>query len=246
MPSRMLSSWYICAVTSWNPMAGPPARISTLTPVVPSGPEYVFLFVSIVPLGPIIWYRKPWSGSGHQLVWKTMVSGQMPFRLAAAAGAAPATALGDGTTEAAATADGDAAGLATGEAAGAAAGDAAGEAAAAGEAVTAAVVGLGAAVGAVVGAGAGAAGAHPATSSVATTPASVEPNQRERCIERNPRGYMNWERRVIRPSGATRARSQPAACPASRSPRTRPGRAKTTDQRPQRVGPIAAERDSRR
>src|SRR5919199_629584 len=187
MPSRMLSSWYICAVTSWNPMAGPPARISTLTPVVPSGPEYVFLFVSIVPLGPIIWYRKPWSGSGPQLVWKTMVSGQMPFRLAAAAGAAPATALGDGTTEAAATADGDAAGL-----------------------------------------------------------ASVEANQREQCIERNPRGEMNWDPSVIRPSGATRARSQPAACPASRSPRTPPGQARTTDQRPQTAGPLGAERDSRR
>src|ERR687886_1214025 len=138
MPSRMLSSWYIWAVTSWNPIAGPPARISTLTPVVPSGPEYVFLFVSIVPFGPIIWYRKPWSGSGHQLVWKTMLSGQTPFRLAAAAGAAPATALGDGTTEAAAMADGDAAGLASGGGGREAAGDTAGEAAAAGEAVTAA------------------------------------------------------------------------------------------------------------
>src|SRR5919202_576041 len=201
MPSRMLPSWYIWAVTSWNPMAGPPARISTLTPVVPSCPEYVFLFVSIVPLGPIIWYRKPWSGSGHQLVWKTMVSGQMPFRLAAAAGAAPA----------------------------------------AGEAVTAAVVGFGAAVGAVVGAGAGAAGAHPATSIAATTPASVEPNQREQCIERNPRGEMNWDPSVIRPSGATRARSQPAACPASRSPKTLPDQTTTTDPTPRTVGPIGAE-----
>src|SRR5919202_6474990 len=246
MPSRMLSSWYIWAVTSWKPIAGPPARISTLTPVVPSGPEYVFLFVSIVPLGPISWYRKPWSGSGHQLVWKTTVSGQMPFKLLAAAGAAPATALGDGTTEAAATADGDAAGLAAGEAAGETAGDAAGEVAAAGEAVTAAVVGFGAAAGAVVGAGAGAAGPPPATSIAATTPASVEPNQREQCIWRNPRGEMNWDPSVIRPSGATRARSQPAACLASRSPRTPPGQARTTDQRPQTAGPIGAERDSRR
>src|SRR5919199_1640740 len=138
MPSRMLSSWYIWAVTSWNPIAGPPARISALTPVVPSGPEYVFLLVSMVPFGPIIWYRKPWSGSGHQFVWNTMLSGHTPFRLAAAAGPAPATALGDGTTEAAAMADGDAAGdaagLATGEAAGGAAGDTAGDAPAPGEA----------------------------------------------------------------------------------------------------------------
>ena len=110
-----------------------------------------------------------------------MLSGQMPLRLPAAAGAAPATALGDGTTGAAAAADGDAAGLAEGEAA--TAGDAAGEALAGG------VVGFGAA-GAVVGAAAGAAGPQPETMSIAVVASgSVELSQRlrGRCIERDPR-----------------------------------------------------------
>src|SRR5438067_1088314 len=187
------------------------------------------------PVGPINVYRRPWSGSGHRFVWNTTLSGHTPFRLGAAAGAAPATALGDGTLEAAATADGDAAGLATGEAAGETAGDAPGEAAAAGDVVTAGVVGLGAAVGAVVGAGACAAGAQPATRTAAATPASVEPNQRERCIERNPL----WTEECfvkppsIRPSAATRATSRRAACRASRTPRTPPAQATTTEpQRP--------------
>jgi hypothetical protein len=33
-PSVMSSSAYICAVTDWKPMAGPPARISSSTPVL--------------------------------------------------------------------------------------------------------------------------------------------------------------------------------------------------------------------
>src|SRR3954451_13826971 len=32
-------SWYIVAVNGANPVNGPPARASTLTPVLPSGPE---------------------------------------------------------------------------------------------------------------------------------------------------------------------------------------------------------------
>jgi hypothetical protein len=92
------------------------------------------------------------------LVWKTTVSGQMPFRFTAAAGTVPETGLGDGTSDAAA--DGEAAGLAAGDAAG----DAAGEAIARGELATVAdgAVGFGAAVGAVVGPAAGAAGPHAA------------------------------------------------------------------------------------
>lgn len=115
-----------------------------------------------------------------------MVSGQMPLRLPAAAGAAPATALGEGTRDAAGAADGDAAGLAAadGDAAGAAAGDADAE----GELLTAGVEGLGAA--AVVGAAVGVdgAGAQPAeTTRAVTTSGSDERNHRESDIKRDPR-----------------------------------------------------------
>src|SRR5918911_3711544 len=98
----------------------------------------MFLFVSIMPLGPISWYRKPWSGSGHQFVWNTTVSGQIPLRLPAATPGAAPTGLGDGTSEAAGRTDGDAA--AEGDA------DTAGDAAGAGELTAGAVVGLGAVV----------------------------------------------------------------------------------------------------
>ena len=55
----MLGSWYICEVTLWNPMAGPPERISTFTPVSTpdaiSGPDTSFLSALMTGLAPTIW-----------------------------------------------------------------------------------------------------------------------------------------------------------------------------------------------
>src|SRR5471030_1705878 len=109
----------------------------------------------------------PWSGSGHQLVCMTTLSGHTPLRLTGAAGAAATTTLGDGTTDAAGAADGEAAGFAAGggEAAGEAAGAAAGDAGAA-------VVGLAAAGGTVV--GVGAAAVQPAAMTATARTGSVE------------------------------------------------------------------------
>jgi hypothetical protein len=110
------------------------------------------------------------------LVCITIVSGQTPFNEVAAAGAAAATALGEGTTDAAAAAEGEAAGLvATAE-------EGAGAALGAG-----AVVGLAAAGGAVVGAGGGAAaGAQPATMATAAIMGSVELSHGERAMRVPP------------------------------------------------------------
>ena len=79
---------------------------------------------------PISWYRRPWSGSGHQLVWITTLSGQMPLRLPAAGGDVSGRGRArrrrqrrNGET-AGGAADGDAA--AAGDAAGATDGEAAG------------------------------------------------------------------------------------------------------------------------
>src|SRR5207248_862803 len=152
------------------------------------------------------------------------LSGQTPFRLTGAAGAAAAAGLGDGTADAAAATDGEAAGLAA--AAGDAAGEAAGEAATAGEAAaTGGVVGLGAAAGAVVGAGVGAAEVQPATRATAARTGSVELNQRERCIRRSPLQKLGDG--VIPPIDGIRARSQPGGGPTDRNPRTPPARAAT-------------------
>src|ERR1700730_18520991 len=114
---------------------------------------------------------RPWSGSGHKFVCMTTVSGHTPLRLTAAAGAAAATALGDGTTEAAAAAEGEAAGLAAAE----------------GEAAAAAA---GAAGASVVGDGVGAAEVQPAaiTTSARTGSVELRLNQRERCMR-----YPFWE-----------------------------------------------------
>src|SRR3954454_17542946 len=85
----MVLSRYICALTVWNPIAGPPARISTLTPV--SAPPAInvpvtfFFPASIFGFGPTSWYSAPCSASGFQSVWITTVLGQTSFRLAPAA-----------------------------------------------------------------------------------------------------------------------------------------------------------------
>ena len=51
-PSVIVLSAYICALTCWKPIAGPPVRISTLTPVswpdATSGPDTRFLPLSIL------------------------------------------------------------------------------------------------------------------------------------------------------------------------------------------------------
>ena len=51
-PSVIDLSAYICALTCWKPIAGPPLRISILTPVswpeATSGPLRIFFFLSIV------------------------------------------------------------------------------------------------------------------------------------------------------------------------------------------------------
>ncbi len=50
-PSVIVLSAYICALTCWKPIAGPPVRISTLTPVslppATSGPLTRFLPLSM-------------------------------------------------------------------------------------------------------------------------------------------------------------------------------------------------------
>jgi len=106
------------------------------------------------------------------------VSGHTPFKDVAAAGAGAATALGDGTIDAAAATEGEAAGLAT-------AGDAAGEVDGAATLGAGAVVGLAAAGGAVVGVGA-AAGAQLVTMATAARTGSVELSHGKRCMRGPP------------------------------------------------------------
>src|ERR1700712_2489420 len=92
----MLVSAYSWLVTVWKPMAGPPERISRLTPVgaplAYNGPETDFLLASMTGFGPSIWYRWPCSASGFQSVWMTTVEGQP----AAARSTAPAAAVAAG------------------------------------------------------------------------------------------------------------------------------------------------------
>ena len=83
-PSRMSGSVYICAGTPENPIAGPPARISTSTPVhspfAMRGPETLFLPASMVASGPSRVNRPPCSAWGFQSVWMTTVAGHTPER----------------------------------------------------------------------------------------------------------------------------------------------------------------------
>src|SRR5512135_973056 len=93
-------SRYICGETFWNPIAGPPARSSTSTPVsLPcetSGPVTRLRAVSTLAPGPSRWYTAAWLTSGHQLTCTTTLSGQVPRRSSgpplAAATAPPAAA----------------------------------------------------------------------------------------------------------------------------------------------------------
>lgn len=132
------------------------------------------------------------------------MSGQTPLRLPAAAGAAAAAALGEGTSDAAGAADGEAAGFTAAD------GEAAAEAAGAGDGLTAAALGLAAAVvGAVVGAvaGAGAAGEHALATSRPTESKgnSERDNRSEGCIAGTP--VKNKSPRTWREGGGSFCRT---------------------------------------
>src|ERR1700755_1903957 len=98
----MLGSAYSCDVTVWKPIAGPPARISSFTPVstppcATSSPVTDFLPVSNFGFGPSSWYWPPCSDSGFQSDCRTTVLGQpAAFRSYWAGTAPPADAPGAG------------------------------------------------------------------------------------------------------------------------------------------------------
>src|SRR4029078_9655594 len=79
-PSVMESSWYMIDCTVCWPRNGPPARIWRSTPVLPSGPVYVPFLASSLPLAPISEKYAPYSASGNQSVWSTIVDGHTPVR----------------------------------------------------------------------------------------------------------------------------------------------------------------------
>ena len=75
----------ICAETGWLPIAGPPARISSRTPVstpdATSGPVTDFLLASIREPAPSSWYSAACSTCGNHDDWTLMTAGQTPLRL---------------------------------------------------------------------------------------------------------------------------------------------------------------------
>src|SRR5438552_11829070 len=95
----MDGSLYSCEVTVWNPIAGPPARISSLTPVstppwAMSSPVTDLVLALIAGLGPSSSYWPPCSDSGFQSVCSTIVDGQPAAARLSAAGTPDDAALG--------------------------------------------------------------------------------------------------------------------------------------------------------